>query len=105
MPKEIKKCYNYLDLSYSATVEQIEEREKILIKIMRAKAIKTGKSHKAKIQEIANNANILIDYVNENGIPNKKDYMFETSSMGLFTQIFVLISVLILFTSSIIALI
>lgn len=105
MPKEIKKCYNNLNLSYSSTVEQIEEREKILIKLLRAKAIKTGKSSKEKIQKIATDANTLIDYVTKFGIPNKKDFMFETSQTSILAQFLILASMLVVLYSAIYALI
>lgn len=94
MPKEIKKCYYNLDLSYSSTVEQIEEKEKILIKLTRAKAIKNHKSYDDKIQKIIKDANTLIDYVNKFGVPNKQDFMFETTNNSLMYQAMILLTFL-----------
>lgn len=92
MPKEIKKCYNNLNLSFTSTIEQIKEREKILIKLLRAKAIKHGKSYKEKINKVVGDANTLVDYVNKNGIPNKTDFSFEISNNDLISQILVVIT-------------
>ena len=44
MLKEIKKCYHLLDLPYDADIEKIKSRQKVLIKMYRAKGIRTGKS-------------------------------------------------------------
>ena len=46
MDKEIKRCYHYMDLKYDSTIDEIKSRQKIMIKIFRAKSINSGKSYK-----------------------------------------------------------
>ena len=105
MPKEIKKHYNFMDLSYSSSVDEIKEREKVMIKILRAKAIKKGISNNNKIEQVANSANQLVAYVEKNGISNIKDNMFETPKSSIVSQCFVLAAVVFMLICSIHALI
>ena len=93
MLKKIKKCYFYLDLPYNATLEQVKTQEKMLIKILRARALKTGKSQKKKINRIAECANFIQENLEKNGIPNIKECSFNTSGKELVTQLFVLAAV------------
>ena len=39
MEKNLKKSYQCLDLSYNATIDEVETREKALIKILTSKVI------------------------------------------------------------------
>ena len=90
MIKELKKCYYNLDLPFSATKEQVQTQEKILIKIIRAKALKTGKSQKKKIDNIVKSANLILENLEKNGIPDIKECSFSSTGKELATQLFVL---------------
>ena len=105
MPKEIKNHYNFMDLSYSSSVEEVKEREKIMIKILRANAIKKGISCSDKIQQVTNSANQIVDYIEKNGIPNIDDSRFVTSKNNIITQVFIFLSMLVVLVCSIFALI
>lgn len=95
MIKELKKSYYNLDLPFSATKEQVQTQEKILIKILRAKALKTGKSQKKKIDIIVKSANLIIDNLEKNGIPDIKECSFSSTGKELATQLFVLLALTI----------
>lgn len=91
MIKKLKKSYFYLDLPYDATLEQVQTQEKMLIKILRAKALKTGKSQKKNIDRIVESANFIQENLEKNGIPDIKECSFNSSGKTLVTQTFVLI--------------
>lgn len=105
MPKEIKKHYHFMDLSYSSTIDEIKEREKVMIKILRAKAIKKRKSFNDKIEQIVNSTNEIVEYVEKNGVPNVQDSTFVTPKNNIFTQLFILLTLIIVLVCSIFALI
>ena len=105
MPKEIKQYYQFMNLSYSSTIEQVEEREKVMIKILRAKAIKKNKSNNEKIDQVVMSANGIIGYIEKNGVPNIKDNMFNTSKTSIFYEILMLFAVLMALGFSIYSLI
>ena len=90
MTKELKKCYYCLDLPFNATKEQVLTQEKILIKILRARALKTGKSQKKKIDKIVHSANKIQENLEKNGIPDVKECSFNSTGKELSTQLFIL---------------
>ena len=89
MTRELKKCYYYLDLSFNATVEQVKTQEKILIKILRAKALKKGVSQKKKIDKIVYCANMIEENIIKNGIPNFQECRYVSTGKELAMQLFV----------------
>ena len=105
MPKEIKRYYNFMNLSYTSTIEQVQEREKVMIKLFRAKAIKKNKSYQNKINEIVTSANSIVEYIEKNGVSNKKDFLFNTPMKSIISQIFILAAVVIVLIGSIYSLI
>ena len=105
MPKEIKKYYQFMNLSFSSTIEQVEEREKVMIKILRAKAIKKNKPNKEKINQVVISANGIVEYIEKNGVPNIKDNMFNTTKTSIFSQLLMLIALIIVLGFSIYSLI
>ena len=105
MPKEIRKHYNFMNLSFSSTIEDVLMRQKSMIKVVRAKAIKKGKSYSDKINKIAYSAHVLVEYINKNGISKIKDNIFVTEKSDIVYQIVVLGIVLAISICSIIALI
>lgn len=105
MPKEIKNHYHFMDLSYSSSIDEVKEREKVMIKILRAKAIKKGKSCNSQIQQVANSANKIVEFIEKNGIPNMVDIRFVTSKNSIITQMFILFAMLAVLLCSVFALI
>lgn len=98
MLKEIKKCYHLLDLPYDADIEKIKSRQKVLIKMYRAKGIRTGKSYKEKINEITAAGYALQNYVKENGVQKASFFNFATNENDVATSVFVLVLVIIICT-------
>ena len=90
MNKSLKKCYHYLDLPYNATEEDVITRENALIKILKAKETKNKVSYEEKINRVMSSANLIIENIKTNGIPNVKPHWFETSNESLFIQIAIL---------------
>lgn len=98
MLKEIKKCYHILDLPYDADMEQIKSRQKSLIKMYRAKGIRTGKSYKTKINEVTAAGYALQNFVKENGVQKASFFNFDTNENDVATSVFVLVLVVIVCT-------
>lgn len=87
MPKKVKKCFYSLDLPLNANADQVKAREKVLIKIARAKALKKGYSSKNKVEKIATNANTILDYISKNGVCSEQEYYFNTSPKAIVVQL------------------
>ena len=94
MPKEIKKFYNFMNLSYSSSIEEVQEREKVMINALQAKAMKKHKSCDEEINKVVDSANKLVEYIEKNGVPNKRDNLFNTSSSSIMTQLIILFAVI-----------
>lgn len=103
MTKEIKKYYHYLDLPYSATEEDVKVNEKARIKIIRAKAIKTGKNSIQEVHKVADASNKVIEHIKKNGV-GTEHHSFVPVPERIGTLVFALILFIIMFVSSIIAL-
>lgn len=96
MTKELKKCYCYLDLPYNSTIEQVDSQVKVFIKILRAKALKTGKSKSKKINKIVLCANKIKENIEKNGVPQIEETTHFSTPKELSTQLFVLIAITII---------
>ena len=105
MPKEIKRCYKLMDLSYSSTVEQVKEKESFMIKLLQEKEVKKKKSYKQKINIVLTSANQIIEYIKKNGVPNIDDNMFNTPTKSILSQIIALIGLSFLLFCTIYALV
>ena len=105
MPKKIRKFYNFMNLSYSSSIDVVQEREKIMINILQAKAVKNNKSYDDKINEVVISAKGIVDYIEKNGVPNKKDNLFSTSNSSLFYKLIMLFAVIMVLGFSIYSLI
>lgn len=99
MTKEIKKCFYRLNLPFSATEEEILTNEKVRIKILRAKAVKNKRSYEEKISKVVDDTKTILDYIKNNGPINAKEPLFETPIKAIYTQIVVLICVVIVFVT------
>lgn len=104
MTKEIKKHYYYLDLHFNATEEEIRIKEKMLIKILRYKAIKKGKSYKEEIDKVAKSADEIVDYIKKNGVPDKERPHFKSSVQDVLTQFIFMILAFVFCALSFVAL-
>jgi len=105
MPKEIRKFYNFMNLSYSSSIEEVQEKEKVMIKILRAKAMRKHKSYGKEINKVVDSANKLVDYIEKNGVPNKRDNLFNTSNLSIMTQLIMLFAVIMVLAFTIYSLI
>ncbi len=100
MDKELKQCYHYLDLNYDSTVEEIKSKQKIMIKIYRAKSIKTGKSYKDEIAKVNLSTNKILSNIKQNGIPKGSVFNFSSNINDIASLIFVLLIIIIICTIS-----
>ncbi len=104
MTKDIKRYYHFLDLPYDATIEDVQSRQKVMIKVLRAKAIKRGVSYKKKINKIAVIGEEVINYIKGYGVQPPEKILFDTKTSDLLTQIFLLVIIGTVSVVSIIAL-
>ena len=93
MLKDIKKAYCFLNLPFTANKEEVQRQEKVLIKIERAKALKNGKSRKLKINKIVKQSNIVLEYIEQNGIPKFKEEAFVTTYKDVIVELCILVAV------------
>lgn len=105
MPKQIKKHYHFLDLSYTATEEDILYKQKALIKFYRAKGIKRGVAYTNKINKVVNSTNVVLNFVKKNGVQTNVEPLFDTQKSTIFSQVFAFVVLTILAVCCIIALI
>ena len=68
MDKELRKCYQKLDLPYDATEEQVELRKKVLIKIYSAKANDKNISTEKEIEEVEISASLILENIKKRDI-------------------------------------
>ena len=95
MNKLIRSCYYNLNLPFTSTIEEVKINEKLLIKIQRAKALKTGKPRKKQIDKIIKDSEMIVDYINKNGVPAKENYFISTPK-NIIAQTCVLIVVCVI---------
>ena len=104
MTKEIKKYYKYLDLPYDATEQDALTREKAIIKVLRAKAIKQKKNYNEEINKVAEYTNKVIENIKNNGVGIERQ-IFSSNGERVISLTFALVVVIIMFISSLIAII
>ena len=90
MNKKLKKCYDDLDLPFSATKEEVETRKSALIKILKGKESETKISNQKEIEKIELSAKMICEEIEENGIP-KNTKRFEVTNESFIILIVVLI--------------
>lgn len=100
MKANIKKCYRYLDLPFDATKEDVELRQKVMIKILRAKAVNKNKNYDKKIEKINFAALTLLDFIDKNGVQQPAKFSFRPSTEEIFGEISLLLTVFILFVTT-----
>ena len=102
MLSQIKRCYNYLDLPYNASIEDVQTRQKVMIKLIRAKGLKTGKLNEKKIKKINIAAEKIIFYINKYG-PAKNGFKFETDINSTINLLFAFLLSFVLFATCLFA--
>ena len=90
MDKELKKCYHYMDLPYNSTLEEVQLRRNILIKIYNSKTSVNGKNYSKKIDKIELCTTKIIENINKFGVPTDKQPHFNASWESIVTQAIVL---------------
>ena len=76
MDKKLRKSYDYLDLPYSSTIEEVDAKKDIMIKVAKSDL---NNSNDKQVKRVLNCANLIIDNIKNNGIPNEMDHRFEMS--------------------------
>ena len=77
MKRKLRNSYNYLDLTYQATIEDVERRKSALIKLFNSKSKEKNVSYDKKIKDVEKAANNIIENIKNNGLPNKEYHRFE----------------------------
>ena len=100
MNKELKKCYEYLDLPINSTIEDVQAREKALIKIYQSKAQEKGVSYEKQIGLVETYAREIIENIKNNGVVKEEFHRFESSwnSISILLIIFVFTAMLCFFS-------
>ncbi len=87
MTEEIKQMYKFFNLDFDASVEDVKGRQKSMIKVERAKAIKRGVSNKKKINQIALMGEELVHFIETNGVQEKEKVTFDTKLSDVITEL------------------
>ena len=91
MTKNLKKCYHFMNLRYDASPDEVRVRQKIMLKILRAKALKTKNFNNPKIKKVNLCAEAILANIEINGVPTQK-IVFDTTleNLGsLFTTLLI----------------
>lgn len=89
MEKNLRKCYEHLELPYSATIEDVEARKSALIKILNSQAHDNKVSNEKEIALVEKSANTICEEIKKNGIP-QNEHRFESSKESIFALLVVL---------------
>ena len=82
-----------MNLRYDATCEEVKVRQKIMIKVLRAKALKNKNFNEAKIKKVNLCAQAILSNLEINGTPTQ-NIVFDTTleNLGsLFTSLIIVI--------------
>lgn len=79
MDKNLKRCYENLDLEANASKEDVEIREKALIKLYNSKAIEKGVSYDKQIGIIESSAASIIENIKNNGASTENVHYYNSS--------------------------
>ena len=96
MPKEIKKLFDFMNLEYNSSVEDIKSRQRVLIKVLRAKGIKRGKSYAEKIDKVNSATNQILAYISVHDNSNEPIPFYRTTTYDLSTLGFSLLIAIII---------
>ncbi|MBR1988664.1 MAG: hypothetical protein IKA36_06495 [Clostridia bacterium] len=105
MKSEIKKCYRYLDLPLDSTKDDVKLRQKVMIKMLRAKAIDKHKNYDKEIERVNFSALTLLDFIDKNGVQEAEKFSFRPSIQDIYGEVFTLFILIILCATSFLILI
>ena len=91
MTKNLKKCYHFMNLRYDASPEQVRVRQKVMKKILRAKALRTKNFNNPKIKKVNLCAEAILANIELNGVQTQ-NILFDTTleNLGsLFTTLLI----------------
>ena len=92
MTKNLKKCYHFMNLRYDASPDEVRVRQKIMLKVLRAKALKNKNFDDPKIKKVNLCAEAILANIELNGVPTQK-ILFDSSLDHLSTLLSALIIV------------
>lgn len=94
---KIKKYYKYLDLDFDATEQQVLDREKVMIKMIRSNKQKRDEK---KIAKVVESANAIINFIHSGKTIKNNSIQFECSPKILFAQtlVFLFVAVMAVYT-------
>lgn len=95
MTKNLKKCYHFMNLRYDASPEEVRVRQKIMLKVLRAKALKTKNFNNPKIKKVNLCAEAILANIELNGVPTQK-IVFDTTLDNLGT-LFIAVIIMLIF--------
>lgn len=100
MEKEIEKCYEYLNLPITASIEDVELRQKALVKIYCNKSQEKGVSYGKQIGLVETSAKTIIENIKNNGIPKEESHRFDSSwkSIGILAIVLAFVGILCFFS-------
>lgn len=87
MEKNLRKCYRFMDLPFSATKEDIEMRKNAMIKTLKAKQ---NDKIDLEIIKVQNATNLILENLKNNGVPKEEDHYFEASNESIWGLVIVL---------------
>ncbi len=96
MPKDIKKLFDYMNLEYNSSAEEVQSKQKVLIKVLRAKGMKRGKSYNAEIDKVNKASAQILDYLSAHDNKNEPIPFYKTSTSELSTLAFSLVIAIII---------
>lgn len=91
MPKEIKKCYDYLDLNYNSTKEEINSKYYQVLGKISKKHSKNKIKYEKSLKKLEYNYNLIKNYIEKFGTPEEK--RTNISVTEILTQTFALVLV------------
>lgn len=100
MDKNLKKCYECLDLPISATEDDVELRKKALVKIYNNKSVEKGVSYDKQIGLVETSAETILENLKNNGIPKDEHHYFESSwkSVGILAIVLAFVAMFCFFS-------
>lgn len=104
LPRKVKKAYDYLDIDYNATEEEIRTRQRVLIKVARAKVNEQDKVTQKKIDKITHATRIILKYIKRSGVPKDDGINLDATGESIHSGYYILVLVTALAIISFIAL-
>ena len=100
MDKNLRKCYECLDLPITATAEDVRLREKALVKIYENESVEKGIPFDKKIDLVASSASTIVENLKNNGSPQEELHRFDSSwkSIGILSVVLAFVCMICFFS-------